>query len=160
MESNEPRDDQLICPACGFTNAPDAVFCGNCGTSLRDGANPGIESPIDDALATSVYVPIREPAEREEPPLWSPEPPRDTMLDADPGQTSAIPVGQTLDYPDAPAANHEPDAVQERQESIRGFMLGTVSIILIAAVIALYVYSAWLSDSMRDTIDGWLPWAI
>lgn len=161
MDANETVGDLLICPACGEQNPPDAVFCGNCGTSLRDDHERFTETPTDDDQATSIFEPIREPDHREEQPLWSPEPPREAIIDVDPGQTGAIPI-QKQDHVTTTPDTMPPASMpsQATDSGIRGFVLGTLAIILIAVVIALYVYSAWLSDSARDTIDSWLPWAV
>ena len=43
----------------------------------------------------------------------------------------------------------------ERDEGIRGFVLGLLAITLIAALLGLYLWAGVLSDSTRDTIGGW-----
>jgi hypothetical protein len=162
MESSESRHDRLTCPECGHENLPGAAFCAQCGTTLRVDQDSATEAPFDDAQATSVYVPIGQEPEGDDPPLWSPTPPRDPIIDVDPRQTSAI----SIEPRPEPGVGTAPTSVAgsatapQRTESIRGFVLGTVAVLLIAAVVGLYIYSAWLSDSARDTIDGWLPWAL
>jgi ABC-type transporter Mla subunit MlaD len=42
-----------------------------------------------------------------------------------------------------------------RDRGARGFFLGLLALILIAAVVGMYGWTAWLSAGMRDTISGW-----
>ena len=66
--------------------------------------------------------------------------------------------GLDLAPPYAPA--EEPASLRNTREteSARGFLLGLLAVLLILAVLAVYIYAAWLSDSNRSTIEGWLPW--
>ena len=162
MDSTEPRHDRLTCPHCGHENLPGAAFCAQCGMNVRGDQDSNTEAPIDDAQTTSVYEPLDQAPDRDDSPLWSPQPPRDTIIDVDPGQTSAITVEPRFEHGigTAPVGDTGSGASPQRTESIRGFVLGTMAILLIAMVVGLYVYSAWLSDSTRNMIDGWIPWAL
>ena len=156
-DSREPTDERKACPTCGHLNIPRAAFCAQCGRSLQgDGTRDAEAQPDDDAQSTSVYTPIGSPGSDATSSPWAAPGTSQTIIDVDPGQTTAFPISQPLSYSDDSFA-----AVPELNraaESIRGFWLGIVAGVLIAAVLALYVYSAWLSDSTRDTVDGWLPW--
>ena len=148
--STEPSGDRPVCPACGHVNIPDAAFCSRCGRSLDGDAESGVIAASADSQATSTFEPVTSTVTPPPSSLWA----RPDSLDGDPGQTSALPT------PPAWTAVVDPTHLPARREpvGVRGFWLGVIATVLILAVLAIYIYAAWLSDSARDTIDGWLPW--
>jgi hypothetical protein len=149
MDTSEHEDERRICPTCGHSNIPGAAFCAQCGRTLDDGAQ-------DDAQTTSVYAPIGGSGTAPDA-TWAAPTDDDTIIDVDPGQTTTFPVGGRFSFDDEPVSRSASTAYQP-ERSIRGLVLGIIAMMLIAAVIGLYVYSAWLSVSVRNTIDSWLPW--
>jgi hypothetical protein len=140
-------DERPTCPTCGHVNIPGAAFCAQCGRSLADGETE------DETQVTSTYAPVGATTADRSP--WAP-PAEGIPPTTDAGQTSALPITSswTLTNQDA---TPEP-AIPHHEESIRGFVLGAIAAVLILLVVLLYIYTAWLGDSTRDTIDGWLPW--
>lgn len=149
---------QLRCPQCDEPVLRDSAFCGNCGASL-----PGSDTERDDQ-ATTTFTPVSSEEGDggyrvgSEPSPWaSPDsdryvPPQlydgTVPSEYDPNATM---IGSQSDYL---AARDEPAGPQ----GVRGFVLGLIGLVLIAAVLALYLYDAWLSDSARETVESWLPW--
>lgn len=154
MDSSQTAtDDRPTCPECGHENIPGASFCGRCGASLKGGER--VDPPLDDAQATSVYEPVR-PADVSP---WAPPGTIDVAPADSASQTGALPAREPWSPPVAPASTAAdlPPAARHR-ESPRGLVLGIIAALLIAIVIGVYLYAAWLSDGARDTIDGLLPW--
>ncbi len=150
MDTSDHEPEGTVCPTCGHRNIPGAAFCAQCGRTLDE------DEPAD-AQTTSVYSPIGG-SDTSSDATWAAPSDDDTIIDVDPGQTTTFPVGGRFSFDDEPVANAAPAAAYQREQSVRGLVLGIIAMVLIAAVIGLYVYSAWLSVSVRDTIDGWLPW--
>lgn len=158
----------VTCPNCGHDNIPGAAFCSRCGISLR-GDTP-VESsasePPDDTETTTTYRPIIDASQPPQSSPWAPPGSVGrTIIDVDTSaeQTSVIPIARPVtDHRTEPAPEPARSTTAPREqahgESMRGFFLGVVGLILIGVVFAIYIYAAWLSDSTRDTIDGWLPW--
>lgn len=162
MESSESRQDVIRCPTCGHENLPAAAFCAQCGVNLRQDDVTETDT-LDDTQATSVFEPIRSGDDRDPASLWSPQPPREMVIDIEPA--GATPPAPTVEAVAASVATSPTWEVPTRdtpnqEKSLRGFLLGTLAILLITAVVGWYFYSAWLSDDMRNTVDGWLPWAL
>lgn len=152
QEPDEQRaDDRPVCPECGHVNIPGAAFCARCGKSLDDDA-PGEVIDVEpvDTQATSAFAPVTSTVTAPERSPWA----RPDSIAGDSGQTTALPT-----VPDfVPAPGLEPTPVSSAPRGARGFWLGVLATVLILAVLAVYIYAAWLSDSARSTIDGWLPW--
>ena len=45
------KPEQIVCPACGWTSPddPEILFCGDCGTRLREGPDSGSTEPVAEA---------------------------------------------------------------------------------------------------------------
>lgn len=143
--------ERPVCPECGHTNIPGAAFCARCGRALGNGAPTGdIIDVTSDSQATSTYEPVTSSVTPPPASPWA----RPGGVDHDPGLTTALPVAQDF----IPAPGLEPEPARVRPASPRGFWLGAIALVLILAVLGIYLYAAWLSDSTRSTIDGWLPW--
>lgn len=148
----EPAKERQTCPECGHENIPGAAFCSRCGHSLNGDAPPDnvIDVELSDSQATSTYQPVTSTVT---PPMTSPWA-RPGALDTDPGQTSALPAPARTDTITPPP----PMILASDAHGPRGFLLGVLALLLILAVLSAYVYVAWLGDSTRASIDGWLPW--
>jgi hypothetical protein len=148
-DSGPAAEDRPVCPHCGHENIPGAAFCARCGQSLDDNAPPAevIDVEPTDSQATSAYAPVTSTVTAPSASPWA----RPDALDTDPGQTTALPAYVPIS--DVAAA-----PVVRQPRGARGFVLGVIAVLLILAVLALYIYAAWLSDSARSTVDGWLPW--
>lgn len=158
MDATETTQDRPICRNCGHENISGAAFCAQCGRSLN-GDEPAVmpNPPDDDTQVTSVYAPVGASVAAPNRSPWAP--PVDGSTADAAGTTSALPIEERYTYAD-PELAPEVVARPEHRESIRGFILGVIAVLLIAVVLGLYVYATWLGDSARDTIDGWLPWLI
>ena len=165
-QTTDTAGKPVTCPTCGHENIPGAAFCSRCGISLRGEApnESSTSEPPDDTEMTTAYRPIIDASQPPRSSPWAPPGTTKTIIDVDTSaeQTSAIPIARpAMDHRPAPAPepSHSTTAPREQAqgEGMRGFFLGVVGLILIGVVIGLYVYAAWLSDSTRDTIDGWLP---
>jgi hypothetical protein len=161
MDTANETDNRTTCPACGHSNIPGASFCARCGQSLNgDAAEVDVIDVGDaaDSQSTSVYAPIgptttpasTSPTAPASASPWArPDPER-----VDSGLTSALPIPTAV----APSDEIAPVPAMRPATGARGFALGLIAVLLIAAVIAVYIYAAWLGDSARSTVDGWLPW--
>ncbi|MBA2289331.1 MAG: zinc ribbon domain-containing protein [Chloroflexia bacterium] len=156
--STQPHSHQdLRCPQCHEPVRPDSAFCGNCGATMSGTATPEIRNE----QATTTFTPISSNDGNvgyPEPSPWAP-PDSDRYVAPDRVEQS---TGVSSD-PNATVIGSHPvfmdeSARAERPESIRGFFLGILAMLLIAAVLSLYLYDAWLSNSTRETVESWLPW--
>lgn len=156
MSTNAESAQLPRCPKCKETIRPGTAFCGNCGTSVSEITNvPPVES-ASDSDATASFIPVAGDARdsdsgtTREPSPWAP-----------PSSSDYAPAA-TLMSESTDAGTPAPSVIDTPQEQqprgIRGLLLGTLAIILIAAVFSLYIYDAWLSESARSTVEGWLPW--
>lgn len=151
-EPAEPVADRPVCPECGHVNVQGAGFCARCGHSLND------DGPVDDVIdvspsdsqATSTFQPVTSTVSSPSSSPWA----RPGSVDADPGQTSALPMPD----PATRMVDAAPLVFTPERRGPRGFLLGVLALLLILAVLAVYVYVAWLDDSARASVDGWLPW--
>ncbi|HEV2129315.1 MAG TPA: zinc ribbon domain-containing protein [Thermomicrobiales bacterium] len=142
MDTDSVDATPKTCPVCGHENVATARFCVKCGHAFAD-TTASEEPDIDATQTTSIYVPIGTSAP--EPPWSEPEAER----------TTALPVRDAIWSPSPPAASaHVP---QPRKESLRGLVLGIIATMIIVAVLAYYVYAAWLSESLQNNIPDWLP---
>ncbi len=156
--STQPQSDQdLRCQQCHEPVRPDSAFCGNCGATMSGTTTPDTRHE----QATTTFSPI-SPNDRirtySEPSPWAP-PDSDRYVAPDsyerPTSVSSDPNATVIDS--HPVFVDEA-AIAEKPQSIRGFFLGFLAMLLIVAVLSLYLYDAWLSDSARDTVESWLPW--
>lgn len=143
MEPSDATDRERICTVCGHHNVSRAQFCSKCGQALNDGTTH--DSAADDPTqTTSVFVPV------------SPAPGEASWSEPETQRTTALPV-RTAEWSPSPTTRSEPKA-RSRERSPRGLLLGTLASLIIITVLGLYVYTAWLSPSLREDISGWLPW--
>jgi hypothetical protein len=143
---------------------PDSAFCGNCGAALSGlTSNSQSDNAREDQLTTSFapvasptmdteYQPVSEPS-----PWASPDSAHYTPPSMYDGQTASSRDPNVTVIGAAPGVSYEPPQPVGPQ-GIRGFFLGVLAIILICAVLSLYLYDAWLTDSARETVESWLPW--
>lgn len=150
-DAAQPAANHPVCPECGYENIPDAAFCARCGHSLDDEPPAQVidVEPVD-SQATSTFRPVTSTVT---PPATSPWAPPGHK-DSDPGQTAALPTPPPSDQ----VVESPPMVVDRTQTGPRGFLLGMLAVLLILAVLAVYIYVAWLGDSTRNTVDSWLPW--
>lgn len=150
QDPTERAEDRPICPECGHVNIPGAAFCARCGRALGDESPPGDAIDVtSDSQATSTFEPVTSTVTAPSASPWA----RPGSIDSDPGLTTALPTPAYV-----PVPGLRPSSDPGRPRGARGFWLGAVAMLLMLAVLAVYLYAAWLSDSARSTIDGWLPW--
>lgn len=145
--SNAPSSPTRRCPSCSAPNSSYSLFCAECGTALNDeptGATAALPSASDSSTqstqSTQAFTPV--------PASWRSDP--QTAVDASTRQwsPSAAP-------PSWPANGTTEIAAFDEPESMRGFFLGLVALLLIALVIGLFVWTSVISDDSRDTVTGW-----
>lgn len=153
------------CPQCEEPYRPGSAFCGNCGASLPGTTNDDTTDNSGDAQATATFAPVPGYADqpnydlsREPSPWASPDSTQYTP-------TNAVSSAYPETFPSPENDQHgRTDArsglvgLPDQPRGIRGLFLGMIAMVLIGAVFALYLYDAWLSDSARSTVEGWLPW--
>lgn len=174
---NSSNSTSRTCPACGARNSGISLFCAECGATLnveRDESGdtaPFATTPGENgSQRTETFQPIRDRADNDF--RW------DDEADRRPDETAPLPVsrasagtssvtgeawnapaaGETAAVPSAPTGYDDPHPQITMVASTgggRGFALGLLATLLIAAVVGLYGWSAWLSDDVRDTISGW-----
>ena len=168
MLTSETATERPICPYCGHENIPGAMFCAQCGRSLSgDEPAPAVVDNSDetdmtvagdgDTQTTSVFEPVAPSDTVATTSPWAP-PGSIEAAPTDPGQTSALPVSEPYSWDRQEAASIAPVPTGTHRESPRGFVLGLIAMVIIAAVLLLYWYWAWIGDSTRDSIEGWIPW--
>lgn len=146
----ELSEDRPTCPECGHVNIPGAAFCARCGRSLGDEPPTGdVIDVTSDSQATSTFEPVTSTVTPPPASPWA----RPGPIDSDPGLTTALPTPEYV-----PVSDVRRGGDLGRPHGVRGFWLGVIAMLLMLAVLAVYLYAAWLSDSARSTIDGWLPW--
>lgn len=154
------------CPQCHEPVRPGSAFCGNCGASVSNNASRPVNDDAGDDQATATFIPVSsskvEEADyisSESSPWASPESDHYAAPTAVSDPPSTTPGMYQSDTTEArPELVGHPPAQPEQPQGVRGLFLGILALILIGAVFALYLYDAWLSDSARATIEGWLPW--
>ena len=159
MSSNA---SQRTCPSCGAANNSFSLFCAECGASLEapEAGDTSAYRPLadeDDGQATAAFTPTATTRSAE------PEP----VADATQATRSAPPVRSTV-QPYAPGWDTEPAAptaswaetgtehrtltIGAQPESMRGFFLGLVAVLLIAIVFGAWIWAGILTDGARDSI--------
>lgn len=134
-----------ICPVCGFENNPASLFCADCGASLSQATT------VDDSQETTVLAPAISGA-------------TETMVfqgavSDRPRSTVSAPYHAEID--DADDERDGGDALAARPdpapspESIRGFVLGSVAMLLMLLIITFYIWSTVLPESQRDAVLHW-----
>lgn len=175
--SSSTASTSRTCPACGARNSGISLFCAECGSSLnsdtdRNGdtaANPTRSSP---SQHTEPFSPaLGDPSDNERwrkrpgqhqdetaPFEMAPSTPRSSTSANEPWRSAAI--GTSSDTFAADPLNHRQQPatvtmVENQHRGARGFFLGLLAFILIAIVVGLYGWTAWLSADLRDTISSW-----
>ena len=149
------------CPQCDEPFRPESAFCGNCGASLAGASTDDAMGNPADTQATATFAPLPDYTGQydydvvRDPSPWAP--PGSSDYTSPPVFDGAATSGgnHQTKLTDARSASIGPS---QQQQGIRGLFLGILAMILIGAVLALYLYDAWLSDSARTTVEGWLPW--
>lgn len=157
------------CPVCGARNSGISLFCAECGSSLNVDIDPAgdtaaiptqssaprntepFSTAAGDASDTRSWRPSEDQRSDETAPFQT-SPASDRWSGSPNGATAgeaAVSAPSRTDHP-ATVTLAEP-----RTSGHRGFFLGIVALFLIAVVIALYGWTAWLSADLRDTISGW-----
>ena len=162
MSSNT---SQRTCPACGAKNSSFSLFCAECGASLEapDAGDTSTYRPLadeDDGQATAAFTPTAtardaEPVPgpeasqvtRTAPPVRSTVQPYAPGWDAEPTPQSAPAQSWAESSTDHPALTAE-----AQPESMRGFFLGLVAVLLIGAVLGAWIWAGVLTDGARDSI--------
>lgn len=117
--SSRPAREALICPSCGATNSPDALFCEACGYDYTTGTPPrGAQPPVAQASPheqAATEVPSPEPA--------SPELPQAA------GDDEGITAPEGNPAPEAPPASEElaADPVADAGHALPGLSGGVAA---------------------------------
>ena len=145
------------CPVCGARNSGLSLFCAECGSALNGSPefqSSGFGSTAEtDSQPTQAFTPASRDA------LTADSDHRQTPRDTAFSQTRS-PTQSTGSYPWTPGGSPAPGTpsvvfTSDQQGGNRGFVLGVVAMALIAILLALYVWAGVLSDSARDSINGW-----
>lgn len=165
-----------ICPVCGYANSNLSLFCAECGSVLngRDSADSaGATSPGEvDSQQTQAFSPTAPSADDYRQPTASPATETNPtssftpISDATGRWQAPAPAGseQTAFTPSAGAgAASTPDYASatlppysDGDESLRGFFLGVLAIVLILIVAAVYTWTILPNGSLRDSIQSWI----
>jgi hypothetical protein len=155
------------CPSCGATNSSFSLFCAECGASLEapEADDTATYRPVPDARddqETAAFTPTAPPrapepetvpdtsqATRTAPPIQSTVQPYAPGWDAEPGPQTAPDTGWA-----EPSADHRALTNRAQPESMRGFFLGLVAVLLIGAVLGAWIWAGVLTDGARDSLRG------
>ena len=166
-----------ICPVCGYANSNLSLFCAECGSVLNvdtpetppshaatspsdsdtqqtqafspastaDDHRRAVASPESTANPTSTFAPISDATGR-----WH------APASAGSEQTAFMPsagagTAGTSEYASAALPPYSDD-----DESLRGFFLGVLAIVLILIVAAIYTWTILPNGSLRDSIQSWI----
>lgn len=167
------------CPVCGARNSGVSLFCAECGSSLnaeadRTGDTSAIPVHPTVAQHTEPYRVARGSTSGTQ--RWSASEDGVQVQDetapfravSDNRRSSAPTVDRwsaasngggaevfAADPPHHDAFSPTVTMVEHQAPSTRGFFLGLLAVLLIAVVIGLYGWAAWLSADLRDTISSW-----
>jgi hypothetical protein len=158
MSSNT---SQRTCPSCGAKNSSFSLFCAECGASL--------EAP--DADDTSTYRPLADEDDSQATAAFTPATTRNAEPEPEASQTRIAPPVRSTVQPYAPGWDAEPTpqsapaqswaeagadhpalTAEAQPESMRGFFLGLVAVLLIGAVLGAWIWAGVLTDGARDSI--------
>lgn len=138
-----------ICPECGTRNSGLSLFCAECGASLSNARSANTEN---EEQTITTFRPAGS-GSKSQASSWS-----DTR---DPHETQEFRAQSPM--PDAPAGSAAADwdglrdggtYTRTPRESRRGFVLGIFAAILIALVIAFFLWSTVAEQSFRDAVTG------
>ena len=163
------------CPVCGARNSGISLFCAECGSSLngdahRTGDTAAIPIHPTTAQHTEPYRVTRGSTSGTQ--RWSTSESQDEIAPfrtTSANRTSSAPIGDrwsaasngggaevfAADTPYHDAFSPTVTMVEHHAPSTRGFFLGLLAFLLIAVILGLYGWTAWLSADLRDTISGW-----
>ncbi|MGB3307045.1 MAG: hypothetical protein WBA63_12725 [Thermomicrobiales bacterium] len=160
-----------ICPVCGYANSNLSLFCAECGSVLNvdtsetptsHAATSPSDSDTQQTLAFSPASGADDYRRAVAPPVSTANPTSDAT-----GRWQApAPAGseQTAFMPSAGAgaagtpefANAALPPYSDDDESLRGFFLGVLAIVLILIVAAIYTWTILPNGSLRDSIQSWI----
>ncbi len=155
------------CPICGSRNSGLSLFCAECGAALNGSPETDTTAfkttrPDHDEQRTQSFVPEssnpsdsgRWQAPKETPSLTAPPAQRTGAYPWSPSSSSssASERAETAWLSSTGAAAVQPVG---EDEGIRGFILGFLAIVLIAALLGLYLWAGVFSENTRDTVVGW-----
>lgn len=165
------------CPVCGARNSGISLFCAECGSSLNVDVDPAGDTaaiptqptaprhtePFSPGSGSTSDTPpwrFADDQHADETAPYRTSPDAAAGSDTEPGRWRRSPNGAATPSPAVESPSHTglpaTVALIERQPpGARGFFLGLIAFFLIAVVIALYGWTAWLSADLRDTISGW-----
>jgi hypothetical protein len=159
MSISASDTDDRVCELCGRLNKAGSAFCADCGASLEAEADEtATDTDNANSEQTVSFAPVRmtEPSSHNDSP-WAP-----------PDRTERVSRHDDEPWRDAEPPAPVPGLEQSSRSSSgyassadtggRGFFLGLLGVMIILVVLAVYVYSAWLNDATRSTLDGWVPW--
>lgn len=146
-----------ICPVCNAPNSNLSLFCAECGSSLNapesddTAAYTPLKTSDDDAQRTAAFEPGSFTTESPAPPRTESDTPANGYRST--WKSPAV-TPESTPAPAAPtwsAANvrFEPTS---KPQSIRGFVLGLVAVLLILAVFLVWTWAALLDQETRDAI--------
>jgi len=166
-----------ICPVCGYANSNLSLFCAECGSVLNvdtpetppsraatspsdsdtqqtqafspassaDDQRRAVASPASTANSTSSFAPTSDATGR-----WQAAAPTGSEQTAFMPTAGAGAAG-TPDYASAALPPYS-----DEDESLRGFFLGVLAIVLILIVAAIYTWTILPNGSLRDSIQSWI----
>lgn len=151
-----------ICPVCDATNTSFSLFCAECGASLNGASESGATAaftPVrerDDGQQTSVYEPAPRSYDADE---NSPHNATDASEYAN-GEREYQPYWESSANPPAASdrvwspieATHPPFGIERADHGRRGFVLGSIAVLLVLAILLLWVWAAVLDQDTRDAI--------
>ncbi len=148
------------CPVCDARNSGLSLFCAECGSALN-GSPPSDTTafatiPESDSQLTQAFTPVSRDALSADHDRW--RAPQDTAFSSPSAPAHGTAAHAWAPTPSGGAAEAGMTTVvftSDQDRGIRGFILGVVSIALIAILLGLYLWAGVLSDATRDTIGGW-----
>jgi hypothetical protein len=155
------------CPVCGSRNSGLSLFCAECGAALN-GSSEGDTTAFQtdrsdhDAQRTQAFVPTSTNLSDKDHSRWQ-SPDAIASSSVSPSQDTsaypwkATPPGEPQRVDTSWQSSSKATSVQPVQadEGIRGFVLGVLAAVLIAALLCLYVWAGVLSENTQDTVTGW-----
>lgn len=165
------------CPVCGARNSGISLFCAECGSSLnsdvdRTGDTAAIPARAPASQHTEPFSPARggtsgtrrwrsgeDQRQDETAPFRSAPGTQTATAPSSDRWTTSSNGAVTRVFPVDPPRHDDRSVpvkmVEHQGPGARGFFLGLLACILIAIIVTLYGWTAWLSADLRDTISGW-----
>jgi predicted nucleic acid-binding Zn ribbon protein len=175
--SSSSASTSRTCPVCGARNSGISLFCAECGSPLNADVDPvgdttAIPTQSSASQQTEPFLPVasgrsdnqqwrkdqREGHDDTAPYQAASSAGSASTSDRDPWTTSPIGTANGA-FSVGPLRHDQQPAIvmmdDSQHRSARGFFLGLLAFILIAVVVGMYGWTAWLSADARDTISGW-----